>query len=178
VRRIPLIALGTAVLLAGCGEGDSEPPEPTTISVAAPETTTAPADESTAPVPPDDSAGDPEAADDPGADRPRTVEDVVTAVLTGSETPEVICDLLVTPAYVQEAYGDRSGCIAAQRPGSFAESIEGTYGDPSGESASAAVIPAGGPYDGVEVQVELVAATDFEGAWLVDSLVADVPAGP
>jgi hypothetical protein len=179
VRRIPLISLGAAVLLAGCGEGDSEPPEPTTISVAAPATTTAPADESTAPVPPDDSAGDPAAADDPGADRPRTVEDVVTAVLTGSETPEVICDLLVTPAYVQEAYGDRSGCIAAQRPGSLAESIEGTFPNQSeGETASAVVIPTGGPYDGIEVQVELVAATDLEGAWLVDSLVADVPAGP
>ncbi len=130
------------------------------------------------PVPPDDSAGDPEAADDPGADRPRSVEDVVTAVLTGSETPEVICDDLVTPEYVQTAYGDREGCLAAQEPGSLAESVEVGDVQESGDTATAVARPAGGPYDGVDVEVSLVAATDLDGAWLVDSLLADVPAGP
>jgi hypothetical protein len=175
--RRPLVVLASiAAVLAGCG--DSEDPEPQTISVT-PGTTTTAAAESEAPVPPDDSAGDPEAADDPGADRPRTVEDVVTAVLTGSETPEVICDGLVTPNYVETAYGDRAGCLAAQRPGALADSIAGIDVNESGaDTASAVAVPKGGPYDGVEVQVELLAATDLEGAWLVDSLLADVPAGP
>ena len=39
-------------------------------------------------------------------------------------------------------------------------------------------MPAGGPYDGVEVEVDLVVAGDLEDAWLIDSLLADVPAGP
>ncbi len=171
-RSLPVLVLIAAVL-ASCGD---EPTDPTTISVATTETT-APA-ESEAPVPPDDSAGDPSAADDPGADRPRSVEDVVTAVLTGSETPETICDDLVTPEYVATAYGDRAGCIAAQRGGTLADSIEGTFGNASGETATVVVTPKGGPYDGVDVEVELVAAADLEGAWLIDSLLADVPAGP
>ena len=135
-------------------------------------------DESTAPVPPDDSAGTPAEADDPGADRPRAVEDVVAAVLTGSETPATICDELVTPEYVKTAYGDREGCIAAQDPGSLAESVQVSDVQESGETATAVARPVGGPYDGVDVEVSLVAATDLEGAWLVDSLFADVPAGP
>ena len=45
-------------------------------------------------------------------------------------------------------------------------------------SASAVAVPKGGPYNSIDVQVKLVAATDLEDAWVVDSLRADVPAGP
>ena len=178
MRALAAICLAALAMLAGCG--DSDDPEPTTISVTTtPSTTTsAGASEDEAPVPPDDSAGNPEAADDPGADRPRTVEDVVAAVLTGSETPELICDRLVTPGYVQAAYGARQGCLAAQQPGSLAKSVEVEDVQESGGSATAVAVPSGGPYDGVDVEVELVPATDLEGAWAIDSLLADVPAGP
>jgi hypothetical protein len=177
MRRIVLLSLGVAALLAGCGgDDDSAAPTVTVSGPTAASTTTA--DESTAPVAPDDSAGTPEAADDPGADRPRAVEDVVAAVLTGSEKPETICDDLVTPDYVRTAYGDREGCIAAQDPGSLAESVQVSDVQESGDTANAVATPVGGPYDGVDVEVSLVAATDLEDAWLVDSLFADVPAGP
>jgi hypothetical protein len=175
--------VATALVLAAaaftaCGEGDGDETQTISVEVPAASTTTATA-ESEAPVAPDDSAGNPEQADDPGADRPRGVEDVITAVLTGSETPETICDSLVTPNYVKTAYGDRDGCLAGQKPGALADSIEDiTVNESGGGAASAVAIPVGGPYDGVEVEVSLVAATDLEGAWLVDSLVADVPAGP
>ena len=173
---IATLALLAAAMLTGCGDDDATAPTTTVVVPTAAETTT---NEATAPVPPDDSAGTPSEADEPGADRPRSVEDVITAVMTASERPEVICDQLVTPAYVQTAYGDRSGCIAAQTPGALADSIGGIEQNASSDdSVNAVVIPKGGPYDGVEVEVRLVPATDLEGAWLVDSLVADVPAGP
>jgi len=178
LMRASLIAsLATAALLAaGCGDNSSEP---TTISVSTTSlTVSTTGDESTAPVAPDDSAGQPEAADDPGADRPRSIEDVVTAVMTASERPEVICDQLVTDAYVKTAYGDRSGCIAAQTPGALADSVDVTDIQQSAGSATATAVPEGGPYDGHDVVVELVPATDLAGAWLVDSLIAHVPAGP
>ena len=110
-------------------------------------------------MPPDDSAGTPEAADDPGADRPRAVEDVVAAVLTGSETPEVICDLLVTPELRAGRLRRRArAAVAAQQPGSLAEVGRGhrRAGAPAA-TATAVAVPAGGPYDGVDVEVELVA---------------------
>jgi hypothetical protein len=170
------LALVATALLAACGDDDSTVPTTTVAVTTAPETTTL--DESTAPVPPDDSAGTPSEADDPGADRPRAVEDVVVAVLTGSELPATICDQLVTPEYVKTAYGDREGCIAAQDPGSLAESVQVSEVQESGDTATAVARPLGGPYDGVDVEVSLVAATDLEGAWVIDSLFADVPAGP
>ena len=176
-HTLPLLC-ACAVLVAACGDGDSTAPT-TTVTVPTAQTETATGDESAAPVPPDDSAGHPEDADEPNADRPRSVEDVVAAVMTASETPEVICDQLVTAAYVKTAYGDRSGCIAAQSPGALADSIEGfEQNTTSDESVEAVVVPKGGPYDGVEVVVTLVPATDLEDAWVVDSLLADVPAGP
>jgi len=176
-HALPLLC-ACAVLVAACGDEESTAPT-TTVTVPTAQTETTPADESTAPVPPDDSAGHPEDADEPNAGRPRSVEDVITAVMTASETPEVICDQLVTAEYVGTAYGDRSGCVAAQSPGALADSIEGIeQNTTSDESVEALVIPKGGPYDGVEVAVTLVPATDLEDAWVVDSLVADVPAGP
>ena len=179
-RTTAIVALLVALSLAGCGD-EEEPAAPATTTVALPpddSTATTTTDESAAPVPPDDSAGTPEEADDPGADRPRTVEDVVAAVLTGSETPATICDDLVTPEYVETAYGDRQGCLAAQDPGSLAESVQIGEVQEAADGATAVAKPAGGPYDGVDVEVTLVPATDLEGAWLVDSLFADVPAGP
>lgn len=177
-RATTCVLAAVALIAAGCGDESSDS-RPTTVSVSAPTSSTTTArDEPTAPVAPDDSAGDPAAADDPGADRPRSIEDVVSAVLTGSETPVTICDSLVTSAYVKRAYGDREGCLAAQQPGSLAKSVDVGDVQEADASASAIAVPSGGPYDGVDVEVELVPARDLDGAWRVDSLLADVPAGP
>ena len=181
MRKLALLALGVAALLAGCGGDDDDSAAPATTSsvLTAPEaTTTTTADESTAPVAPDDSAGTPEEADDPGADRPRSVEDVLAAVLTGSETPETICDHLLTPEYVKTAFGDREGCLAAEKPQALAESVQISDVEESGDSATAVAKPVGGPYNEIDVHAKLVAATDLEDAWVVDSLEADIPAGP
>jgi hypothetical protein len=181
MRWFLLSVLGAAAPVAGCGsDDDSTQPATRTVLTAPPESasTTETADESTGPVPPDDSAGSPEEADDPGADRPRAVEDVVAAVLTGSETPETICDELLTPEYVKTAFGDREGCLAAEKPQALAESVQISDVQESGDTATAVATPVGGPYDEIDVHAKLVAATDLEDAWVVDSLEADVPAGP
>jgi hypothetical protein len=156
-------------LLAGCGDGEDEP------VVSTPETTTTPEADSV--EAPDDSGGsEPEASGDATTERrPPTAEETIELVLTGATTPADICDSRVTDAYVRNAYGAREGCIAAQRPGALADSIRVEEIEESGDSASAVVLPEGGPYDGVEVQVELIRD---DTAWRVDSLLADVPAGP
>ncbi len=112
------------------------------------------------------------------AELPRSVDSVIAAVLTGSEAPEAICDQLVTAAYVRTAYGDRQGCVAAQRPGTLAKSVQVSRIEESGETATAVAVPSGGPYSGVDVDVKLAADPDVDGAWRVDSLQANVPAGP
>ena len=112
------------------------------------------------------------------AELPRSVDSVIAAVLTGSEAPEAICDQLVTAAYVRTAYGDRQGCVAAQRPGTLAKSVQVSQIEESGERATAVAVPSGGPYSGVDVDVKLAADPDVDGAWRVDSLQANVPAGP
>ena len=111
-------------------------------------------------------------------ERPLEVEDVLAAVLTGSGSPEQACDELVTDAFVRDAYGGRANCLAAREQGGVAREIAVEDVAESGDTATASAVPKGGPYDGVTVEVELVADPDLEGAWLVDSLFADVPAGP
>src|SRR5215213_5874728 len=133
MRRPVLLICVCAVVVAGCGEEDTTAPT-TTVSVPSSAETTPAEDE--APVAPDDGAGNPEDADEPGADRPRAVEDVVAAVLTGSETPETICDQLLTPEYVKTAFGDRTGCLAAEKPQALADSVQVSDVHESGDTAT------------------------------------------
>jgi hypothetical protein len=166
-----LIAAG-CMCFAACGDDDED--EATAPAVTAEDI-----------APPDDPAEDQHAGGTfpggaPSADQsaPTSLEDVIAAVLTGSEDPAVTCDELVTERFVREAYGGREGCIAAQQPGSLARSVKIKHVSGSGQSASAVAVPTGGPYDGVDVEAELVSGPEREGAWQVDSLFADVPAGP
>jgi hypothetical protein len=159
--------------LAACGGDDDDD------DTAAPPATTQEA--TTSDEPADEETIDETAPDEGGEaqdDRPTSIEDVITAVLTGSEDPALTCDELVTERFVRQAYGAREGCIAAQQPGALARSVEIEDVNGSGQSAGAVAVPSGGPYDGVDVEVELVSDSELDGAWQVDSLLADVPAGP
>lgn len=173
--RITAIALLAVLVLVGCGDDEG----PTTVAGS---TQTATTEEPPAePGQPADSS-EPEPANgapEEQLERPLSVEGVIAAVLTVSGSPEQGCSELVTEAFVRTAYGNREGCEAARTAnGSLADSVE--VGDVSedGERASAIAVPEGGPYGGVEVEVELVADPALGGAWLVDSLLADIPAGP
>lgn len=171
--RVAIGAVVGALVLAACGDEEEEPTTP-----AAP--TTTPTTQTTTTETATTADGDEVDEADGGGEeiavgRPTTIENTLEAVVTGSADAALICDALVTENYVRTAYGAREGCIAAQKPGALADSVEIEDVEESGDSASAVAIPAGGPYDGVEVEVELV--REGEG-WQVDSLLADVPAGP
>ena len=176
MRACGRVAIGAVVgaLLAACGDVEEEPT--TTAAPTTQTTTTQTTTTETATTADGDEVGEAEGrGEEIAIGRPTTIEDTLEAVFTGSADAVVICDALVTENYVRTAYGAREGCIAAQKPGALADSVEIEDVEESGDSASAVAIPAGGPYDGVEVEVELV--REGEG-WRVDSLLADVPAGP
>jgi hypothetical protein len=163
-----------ALALAGCG-GEEEPAttEPATTAPATTATTQTTTTATATTADGDEAGGGGGETIEIG--RPTSIENTLEAVFTGSLDAELICDSLVTERYVRSAYGAREGCIAAQKPGALADSVEITEVEEAGKSASAVAIPSGGPYDGVEVEVELV---NEPGGWRVDSLLADVPAGP
>jgi hypothetical protein len=164
-------------LLAGCG-GDDE----TTTAATTSETTTAEASVKTGPegtytnVDGPDGGGDESGGDGASGSGSAgtTPEDALEAFFT-SGAPAVACGEVVTPELIADAYGDEQGCRAAQVPGATPKSIEITELEESGDAAEAVVVPKGGPNDGFDHEVTLVREGD---AWLVDSLEADIPAGP
>lgn len=174
--RLAIGLLLGSLVVAGCGDDE----EPATTATTAPEATQTPTTETATTADGDEDGDQAEAEGDGGKEtieigRPTSIENTLEAVFTGSLDAALICDELVTERYVRSAYGAREGCIAAQKPGALADSVEIADVEEAGGSASAVAIPTGGPYDGVEVEVELVREP---GGWRVDSLLADVPAGP
>jgi hypothetical protein len=153
----------------GCGEED----EPVATTTSGPERATL-AERS---PPASATAGE----DAPGGREPFEIEQtpgptaVTTAVLTRSGSPREGCAALVTERFVREAYGARAGCLAAREAGGLARSLTDVELTETGDRATGTVVPRGGPYNGVAVEVELVAGLR---GWRVDSLVADVPPGP
>lgn len=166
--------VATLLIAVGCGD-DEEAAVPTTTVTTTSATTAE--DPATAPQPQAEADDAGTAEQQASSERkPLTVPDVLEAVLTASVDAALICDELVTENYVRTAYGAREGCIAAQKPGTLAESLNGLHVNSSaGDRATATVVPGGGPYDDVDVDVELIRDG---GGWRVDSLLADVPAGP
>jgi hypothetical protein len=163
-----------ALALASCGGNDDEP-DPTASApvTSAPVETTSRQKGKSAGGNGHADVGPPEQLE-----RPLEIDDVLIAVLTDSGSPEQACDELVTDAFLRNAYGGRPNCLAAREQGGVARDIEVDEVSESESTATAVAVPRGGPYDGVEVEVELVADPELEGAWLVEGLFADVPAGP
>jgi len=164
-----LAVTACAIALGGCGEEESETTAASTTTTAtstqtatsAPETATD--DPTTTPEP---EGGGPAAAGDPVA--------AASAVLTAEGTDEQACEQFVTPEFIQTAYGGKQNCIASRTADALAQGL--SLGPAIERNATEiVVIPQGGPYDGVEVEVGLVREGD---GFRVDSLVADVPAGP
>ena len=159
--------------VAGCGGDD----ETTTSTPATTETT--PVTQTTA------EDEDREQEDEFTIERAKPGESPYEALATDPEAaleifftsgdPKAACDELVTESLLSTAYGDAKGCRQAQVPAAVPDAIEIKSLDVSDEAAQATVIPDGGPNDGIETEVVLVKEGD---AWLVDSLKADIPAGP
>lgn len=108
-----------------------------------------------------------------GPSAEKQVEETVVAVVGGGNSA-LACNELVTPAYLRDAYGDEQGCRAAvsqqDRVDVAVEQIE-----IAGATATARAVPAAGPNRGETLRVELVHEA---GAWRVDSLRSNAPAGP
>ena len=178
----PLTTLTAAVaalaLLAGCG-GDDEPTSATTTSSPTPTAATGPTGPDTAAeaersADGGDDGGEREGGEGAGSDAGKDPESALDAFFTSGD-PDIACDQVVTEDLVTASYGDAKGCRQAQVPGAVAESIEVTELEVDGDSAEAVVVPKGGPNDGFEHEVKLV---NVGGVWVLDSLEADIPAGP
>lgn len=173
------LACVAALGLAACGDEEPEATDTTTTTDAAEEPDTATTEPATTT---NEQAATDETADGGGdsggagseanrAGAPAsTAEQAIRAVLTTAGDPAQACTDFVTQDFVLSAYGGRANCIAARRPNALAESLR--ISDEGGGSFT--VVPKGGPYDGVEVTVEVV----DEGGYRVSSLLADIPAGP
>jgi hypothetical protein len=165
--------LAALALQVGCGD-DEETTTPTSAeseTTSAPETTV----EDDAGAPGDKPTSEPPVEAAPPIETRVSSPEKALELFFTSGDPKIACDLVVTPDLLADAYGDAAGCRQAQVPAATPDSIEIKSVDGSGNEAEATVIPAGGPNDGIETKVTLVKLGD---TWLVDSLEADVPAGP
>lgn len=173
MTRLPIALLAAAVLTLGaCGEEEAEPAGEAEVTTSATTATTATESAATGA-----GEGDGEPAQPPGggggepAGSPATsAEQAIRAVLTAEGGAAEACTDFVTEDFVATAYAGRANCIAARRPNALAESVE--IAEDGGGTFT--VVPRGGPYDGVEVTVEVV----DDGGFRVASLLADIPAGP
>jgi hypothetical protein len=151
-------------LLAGCGGGDTSSSD---VGVTTVGTDTAAATVAPAPTPAAPIAG---AARSPES----LIRGAITAVFASGD-PAAACEKYATPAYVASAYGDLSGCRAAQQSGAAAKGAAISGVVVGGDTATAVAVPSGGPSDGEKIELTLVK----DGAiWKVDSAKANVPVGP
>jgi hypothetical protein len=173
MKRLVLSALIVVAFAAGCGD-DDETTSPTAATTNGASGTTSPQGQDSggetkreAPEPPP--TRDRVTAESPGEDPETALE---AYFISGD--PDLVCGELATENLLRTAYGDEQGCRQAQVPAAVPKSIEIHSLDVSGAEAEATVTPTGGPNDGIDTTVTLV----DHGGWRVDSLEADVPAGP
>lgn len=171
---LPLAAALAVLAPAGCGGDDGQS---STISTAATAESTAEASTTSSTTATTDggetTSGKGTGDGSKGPSHETTIERNVVAVV-GSNEAALVCGSLATGRFLREAYGSAEGCraaIAAQP----ASEVEVSRVEIDGEAASAIAIPARGPLAGEEIEVTLVLE---QGRWKVDTLIADVPAGP
>ncbi len=176
MRRFLAIALVAAAGVFGCGDD-----EPATTSTAASKasttssasTTTAETTTGAEKTEAGDGGGGGDggvAADSPGADP----ESAIVAYFTSGD-PDLVCRELATENLVTTAYGDEKGCRQAQVPAATADAVVIRGTGTSTNRTEAHVVPEGGPNDGFEHEVVLVKTGE---TWQIDSIEADIPAGP
>ena len=96
------------------------------------------------------------------------IRKTLDAVFTSGD-PAAACETYVTAYYVVTAYGDLDGCKAAQTSGAAARSVEVGNLKNAGVSATATVVPSGGPSSGEKIDVILIKAGT---TWQVDTAKA------
>jgi hypothetical protein len=156
--RRSLLFLSAALLLASCGGGDSGS---TSATGKASSTTTSASSTTTSAK---------KEGDHPTLERASNPRFTLETVLARGA-----CGNYVTDHFVEVAYGSEQACEQATKSGGTASSIDVRSLDTNGDTATATVIPKGGPSSGDKVTVELV---NEGGIWKVDSLKSNVPVGP
>ena len=182
MRALTTVAalLAALAVLAGCGGDDDETtsstsPTATSSSTAATGATGPdPAEEAEPPEETGGGGGGGAAGGGASQGAGSDPESALEAFFTSGD-PDLVCGELATPELISSAYGDERGCRQAQVPAAVPESIEIKEIETSGDVTEAVVIPEGGPNDGFDHEVVLVREGD---TWLVESLEADIPAGP
>lgn len=172
-RLLPIALVATGLVLAACGE--DEPTTTTAATETASTSATTVAEQPPADEPSEEQEGggaaDGAVAPEPAGADPKSALEAFFV----SGDPDLVCGTLATAKLLSSAYGDEQGCRQAQVPAATPKSIEIRSLDESGDRAQALVVPEGGPNDGFDHEVVLVREGD---AWLVDSIEADIPAGP
>jgi hypothetical protein len=158
--RRSLLFLAAALVLASCGGGDSG----STSATSNASSTTSSASESST------TTSAKQEGDHPTIERAGNPRFTLETVLARGA-----CGNYVTDHFVEVAYGSEQACEQATKSGGTASSIEVRSLDTSGNTATATVIPKGGPSSGDKLTVELV---NEGGIWKVDSLKSNVPVGP
>ncbi len=144
-RASPALALAAGALLltaAGCGEKG----EPETTGPVVPQSTS-PIDGSTTTT-----STVPERTDEEQASA------AARAFLTSADATSV-CDDLITPELLKQAYGDREGCLAARKPQTLAKSATIGSVQVRGATATVTARAQGGQYGNGEV-VKLTVVRD------------------
>lgn len=170
--RVVAALIAALALFAGCGDDE----ETTTTDMTATPTATGPTGQEAKPVgPPLEKREREDAPGDRPSGSPGSTPRVALEAFFTSGDPDLVCGELATEDLLSTAYGDEKGCRQAQVPAAIPDSIDIKVVEVTGDEAVATVIPDGGPNDAIETEVVLL---NENGAWLVDSLEADVPAGP
>ncbi len=168
---LAVVIIFVSAAIAGCGGGSDE-----TSTGGGSLATTGP----TATGGGWDAGGSPPAPVAPGGESgggatPRAqIGAAIEGVLT-SGNPNDACDRFATTNYAETTFGGRAGCIESTIPASAADSVRVSAVVLSGNSATARVIPRGGPSSGETITVRLVREG---GVWKVDSLRSNAPVGP
>jgi hypothetical protein len=163
------------VALAACGDDDEDGSAATTAEEAT--TTGADGRPGYSGAGGGDDAADEEGAGggDRGSGDRQQVEAAIAAVLSDADS-ERVCREVLSEDALASAYGDLQGCIDGRRPVTLADGIRELRDlELDGGTATAVVVPDGGLYDRVEL--ELTAVRDGD-SWRIDSLQADIPVGP
>lgn len=103
-----------------------------------------------------------------------TPEDSVQAFLRSSDAP-LVCDELITEKFLRRSYGDRTGCVAARKPGSLAASAPILDSTAEGLTIMVVTRPSGGVYDGERLTFGVIREN---GAYKIESVESNVPVGP